>query len=110
VRIVRTVVVDCHPDDALRHLARDGAHPEGPGLGPRTDVAVQPPAAVSWREADAVITYALEAVWTSTRLTRTEVRPDGPRALRRLRAARRGARAVRRLRAVRIALERGAPR
>jgi len=100
MRVVRSVVVDCHPDDVLAYLLREGGRFEG----------TREPQRVVAREGDLTVTYTLEPVWTSTRLTRAETVPDGPRGLRRLRAVRRGARAGRRLRAVRLALERGAPR
>ena len=95
-QLVRVIVVDCHIDDVLAHIARPAWL-----AGARTDVRAQPPDRIVWREGGVEVTCELEEVWTSTRVTHREEAARG--ALRRLA---RGREVTRRLRALRRELER----
>jgi hypothetical protein len=96
---VPEIVIDCHIEDVFAFMADLGHAPrwvagvvgvrqvagDGPGPGARYDVvrrvrgdlrgtAVactgwEPPRRLSWREDAAEVSYALEPVWTATRVT-----------------------------------------
>src|SRR5919108_2485725 len=95
MQIVRSVVIDCHIEDVFDYVAdprndREWRSGDAAGLT-RVDCAA--PHQVTWRweaEGDAVeVSFALEPVWTSTRLTVREERPlRGPRILRQWMAGR----------------------
>jgi uncharacterized protein YndB with AHSA1/START domain len=110
-------------------LAVEQMEGEGPGAGARYEVlhrplpfraarrmtytclAYDPPERIVWREDDGPtvirVTYELEPVWTSTRLTqRDEARLDAPRLLHRLVTAGIGRDVARQLRALKQVLER----
>lgn len=108
------VVIDCHIDDLFAFLADftkaprwasgivavDQVAGEGPGPGARYDVVRSvlgrrrrttvlcagwdPPQRIAWREDGREVTYALESVWTATRVT---ARGGSVRDLRGLRRA-----------------------
>jgi hypothetical protein len=85
MQIVRSVVIDCHIEDVFDYVA-DPLHDRELRTAALTCVERQPPHHVAWRgEADAGVvdvSFALEPVWTSTRLTVTqEGRLQGPRIL-----------------------------
>jgi hypothetical protein len=100
MRIVRSVVVDCHIEDVSAYVA-DPANDPAWCVGSRTRVAAAAPARVTWQEAGAEVTLELEEVWTSTRVTHREDSDLGA-----LRRAARAREVARRLRALRRALER----
>jgi uncharacterized protein YndB with AHSA1/START domain len=85
--IVRSVVIDCHIEDVFAYVAdpRNDAAWRVPTRsrrarhGTRTRVDSEPPRRIAWREGDGHevidVTYELESVWTSTRVTeRDDVR------------------------------------
>ena len=109
MQIVRSVVIDCHIDDVFEYVADPRNDREWRSARPAalTRVDCIPPHRIAWRwEADGDIvdvSFALEPVWTSTRLTmREERRRHGRRFLKR--AAARDL--DRRLEALRLRLER----
>jgi hypothetical protein len=91
MQIIRSVVIDCHMDDVFDYVAdplndREWRAARSSAL---TRVDCVPPHRIAWRwEAEGEIvdvSFALEPVWTSTRLTmRQESRLHGPRFLRRV--------------------------
>jgi hypothetical protein len=144
VQIVRSVVIDCHPQEVFDYVADPCNDPtwcekvlsveqtdgDGPGPGaayavlhrpiplrpPRrmthTCLAWEPPARIAWREDDGGdvlhVTYELEPVWTSTRLTqRDDARLGAPRLLHPLLRMGIGRDVARQLATLKRVLERG---
>jgi hypothetical protein len=113
MQILRSVVIDCHIEDVFDYVA-DPRNDREWRRGRLTELTCrhsERPRRIAWRwEADGEfvdVGFALEPVWTSTRLTVSqELRPHGARILRpaRQRAAARDL--DRRLEALRERLER----
>jgi uncharacterized protein YndB with AHSA1/START domain len=90
VQIVRSVVIDCHVEDVFDYLAdprNDGAW-RADRRAALTCAEREPPHRIVWRwDADGEVVevgFALEPVWTSTRVTvREEQRTRIPRRARR---------------------------
>jgi hypothetical protein len=77
VQIVRSVVIDRHIDDVFAYIANPLNEPAH--LAAMDRVACDPPRRIAWRADDDLVevTYELEEVWTSTRVTRRDVAPGG---------------------------------
>jgi len=80
VQVVRSVVIDCHVEDVFDYLAdpRNDREWRRGRLTELTCVHSERPHRIAWRweaEGDFVeVGFALEAVWTSTRVTASEER------------------------------------
>jgi uncharacterized protein YndB with AHSA1/START domain len=110
VQIVRSVVVDCHVEDVFDYLAdpRNDREWRRGRLTELTCVDCERPHRIAWRweaEGDVVdMSFALEPVWTSTRVTVRQERGHPGATILRKRAAARDL--GRRLEALRRRLER----
>jgi uncharacterized protein YndB with AHSA1/START domain len=95
VEVVRSVVIDCHVDDVFDYVADPGNDREwrSADSAALTCLHSEPPHRIAWcweADGDTIeVTFTLEPVWTSTRLTvRQEHRRRRARLLQRARAAR----------------------
>jgi hypothetical protein len=109
--LVRSVVIDCHIEDVFEYVADPSNDPAWRAHRPIARTECVAPSRVAWREHDRAlvieVTYELETVWTSTRVTqRHEARMRGPRVLHPWARLRLGRAAARQLRALKQALER----
>jgi uncharacterized protein YndB with AHSA1/START domain len=109
VQIVRSAVIDCHIEDVFAYVAdpRNDREWRSDQASPLTRWECEPPHRIVWRwEADGdtvEVSFALEPVWTSTRVTVRQEHRQRARILGRARAARD---LDRRLEALRQRLER----